>query len=44
VLLLRNIGKEVKDKAPSIISVTPSILDLFAIDWKEKRLDGKSIF
>ena len=44
VLLLRNIEKEVKDKAPSIISVTPSILDLFGIDWKEKRFDAKSIF
>jgi predicted AlkP superfamily phosphohydrolase/phosphomutase len=44
VLLLRNIDKEVKDKAPSIITVTPSILELFGIDWKEKRLDGKSIF
>jgi len=44
VLLLRNIEKEVKDKVPSIISVTPSILDLYGIDCKEKRLDGKSIF
>jgi predicted AlkP superfamily phosphohydrolase/phosphomutase len=44
VLLLRNIEKEVKDKSPSIMSVTPSILDLYSIDWKEKRLDGKSIF
>lgn len=44
VLLLRNINKEVKDKVPSILNVTPSILDLFGIDWKEKRLDGKSIF
>jgi predicted AlkP superfamily phosphohydrolase/phosphomutase len=44
VLLLRNIDKEVKDKVPSIVNVTPSILDLFGIDWKEKRLDGKSIF
>ena len=44
VLLLRNIDKEVKDKVPSIINVTPSILDLFGIDWKEKRLDGNSIF
>jgi predicted AlkP superfamily phosphohydrolase/phosphomutase len=44
VLLLRNIDKEVKDKVPSIINVAPSILDVFGIDWKEKRLDGKSIF
>jgi predicted AlkP superfamily phosphohydrolase/phosphomutase len=44
VLLLRNIDKEVKDKVPSIVSVAPSILDLFGLDWKEKRLDGKSIF
>jgi predicted AlkP superfamily phosphohydrolase/phosphomutase len=44
VLLLRNIDKDVKDKVPSIINVTPSILDLFGIDWKEKHLDGKSIF
>jgi predicted AlkP superfamily phosphohydrolase/phosphomutase len=44
VLLLRNIEKEVKDKAPSIINVTPSILDLYGIDCNEKRLDGKSIF
>jgi predicted AlkP superfamily phosphohydrolase/phosphomutase len=44
VLLLRNIDKEVKDKAPSIISVTPSILELYGIDCNEKRLDGKSIF
>jgi len=44
VLLLRNIDREVKYKIPSIVNVTPSILDLFGIDWKEKRLDGKSIF
>jgi len=44
VLLLRNIDQEVKDKVPSIVNVAPSILDLFDIDWKEKRLDGKSIF
>jgi predicted AlkP superfamily phosphohydrolase/phosphomutase len=44
VLLLRNIDKEVKDKVPSIMNVTPSILELFDVDWKEKRLDGKSIF
>jgi predicted AlkP superfamily phosphohydrolase/phosphomutase len=44
VLLLRNVDKEVKDKVSSIIDVTPSISDLFGIDWKEKRLDGKSIF
>jgi predicted AlkP superfamily phosphohydrolase/phosphomutase len=44
VLLLRNIDKEVKDKVPSIVSVAPSILDLFGLDWKEKRLDGKSIY
>jgi predicted AlkP superfamily phosphohydrolase/phosphomutase len=44
VLLLRNIDKEVKDKVPSIINVAPSILDLFGVDWKKKRLDGKSIF
>jgi predicted AlkP superfamily phosphohydrolase/phosphomutase len=42
--LLRNIDKEVKDKVPSIVSVAPSILDLFGLDWKEKRLDGKSIY
>ena len=44
VLLLRNIDKEVKDKVPSIINVTPSILELFDVDWKEKHLDGRSIF
>jgi predicted AlkP superfamily phosphohydrolase/phosphomutase len=44
VLLLRNIEKEVQDKVPSIINVTPSILELFDVDWKEKCLDGKSIF
>jgi predicted AlkP superfamily phosphohydrolase/phosphomutase len=44
VLLLRNIDKEVKDKAPNIINITPSILELFDIDWREKRLDGNSIF
>jgi len=44
VLLLRNIDKEVKDKVPSIVNVTPSILDLFDIDWKSKCLDGQSIF
>jgi predicted AlkP superfamily phosphohydrolase/phosphomutase len=44
VLLLRNIEKEVKDKVPSIISVTPSILDLYGIDCTDKRFDGKSIF
>jgi predicted AlkP superfamily phosphohydrolase/phosphomutase len=44
VLLLRNIDKEVKDKVPSIVNVTPSILDLFDIDWKPKCLDGQSIF
>ncbi|MGZ4848971.1 MAG: hypothetical protein ACXV2D_05705, partial [Halobacteriota archaeon] len=44
VLLLRNIDKEVRDKVPSIINITPSILELFDVDWKEKRLDGRSIF
>jgi predicted AlkP superfamily phosphohydrolase/phosphomutase len=44
VLLLGNIDKEVKDKVPSIINVTPSILELFDIDWREKGLDGNSIF
>ncbi len=44
VLLLRNIDKEVKDMVPNIINVTPTILDLFDVDWKEKGLDGKSVF
>ncbi|MDD1721487.1 MAG: hypothetical protein LUP95_05830, partial [Euryarchaeota archaeon] len=44
VLLLGNIDKEVKDTAPSIVNVTPSILELFEVDWKEKCLDGQSIF
>jgi predicted AlkP superfamily phosphohydrolase/phosphomutase len=44
VLLLRNIDKEVKDKVPSIINVTPSILELFDVDWSGMHLDGKSIF
>jgi predicted AlkP superfamily phosphohydrolase/phosphomutase len=44
VLLLRNIDKKVRDTVPSIINVTPSILELFGVDWNEKHLDGKSIF
>lgn len=44
VLLLRNIDKEVRDTVPSIMNVAPSILELFDVDWKEKRLDGGSIF
>jgi predicted AlkP superfamily phosphohydrolase/phosphomutase len=44
VLLLRNIDKEVKDAVPSILDVTPSILELFDVDGKEKHLDGRSIF
>lgn len=43
VLLLRNIDKEVKDKVPSIVKVTPSILELFDVDWKEKCLDARII-
>jgi predicted AlkP superfamily phosphohydrolase/phosphomutase len=44
VLLLRNIDKEVKDNVPSIINITPSVLELFDVDWKDKHLDGRSIF
>lgn len=32
---------EIKDKIPSIVNVTPSILELFGIDWKQKCLDGE---
>jgi len=35
LLLLRNIDKEVKDRVPSIINVTPSILELFDIERKK---------
>jgi predicted AlkP superfamily phosphohydrolase/phosphomutase len=44
VLLLRNIDKELKEKIPSIINVTPSVLELFGVECKEKHLDGESIF
>jgi len=44
VLLLGNIDKQVQDKVPSIISVAPSILNLFEIDWRALGLDGESIF
>jgi len=44
VLLLRNIDRQVNDKIPSIMNVAPSILELFDINWKDKCLDGKSIF
>jgi predicted AlkP superfamily phosphohydrolase/phosphomutase len=44
VLLLRNIDKEVKDKAPSIVNVAPSILELFDVDSSGEGFDGHSIF
>ncbi len=44
VLLLRNIDRDLRGGAVSVVDVTPSILDLFGVDWRALGLDGVSLF
>jgi hypothetical protein len=44
VLLLRNIDRDLRGDAVSVVDFTPSILDLFGVDWRTVGLDEVRLF
>ena len=44
VLLLRNIDRKLRRDTANVVDVTPTMLDLFGVDWRSLGLDGVSLF